>query len=492
MEKFTGVLFEMETTLSGKYPEIPIAETVISELGSSPLFVTLPLGAIGAKSLNGRRYNKESVEAIADAINTEKSIGQKGHLRDDERPYVFEIPPLMWLGAKIDDKGKLWGKAFVLESFPEVREYVRVAKLTNARIGTSIYGTGEIDEDGTVHNLKIESIDLAHPGRLGVPIAAAVPMLTAETYQGSEAARLTPTAEAHDEDTPSRTEDPQRQEPETPTPVAEAEKKTFKVGDWVGWEKEGRLIRGKVNTVWTEGDVEVPGADELVITATPENPVARMDVYEPSYQQPGKWQTGWQQVVHYFSSLTAIEPLSESQIINRTEDGGDMPTIQEMESEITTLRQQLAEAKRQHTEETRKLKTDLSEMEGQIADFKSVAELLSNPQDVVVAVQALQADNKSLRRENGDLLQESIKLQVAEKVKVEAVRPVIEQMVRDRKPARRVDVTTALEDALQQDYVKTLLKIGVQESMGPAHQRPANTPEQAAEEEQFIIIPEVN
>jgi hypothetical protein len=493
------VLIEMRSKFRGNYPEMPISETAIKQFeDDNPVFLTLPIGKVGTTSRNGRYYDREAMQMIVDTINQETVIGQLGHLKEEERPYRFDVPPVIWMSATMETDGTVWAKGYVMKHAAPVREYVKISKAQQARVATSIYGMAEVDEKGKVRNLQIESIDFAHPSRVGVLLAASVPAITAETEQAGESsmsqvnnqegesARLN--SEAATEAT-SRTTSESSANP-TPEVIAEAVK-SLKVGDWVGWEKEGRLVRGKVNTIWTEGDVEVLGADELLITATAENPVARMDVYEPSYHQTGKWQANWQQVVHYFSSLTAIEPLSESQIIRKAnQENNDMATLQEMETENTSLRQQLAETKRQNTEEVRRLKAQIAESDGQNADLKSISELLSNPQDVVVAVQALQADNKSLRRENGDLLQESIKLQVAEKVKVEAVRPVIEQMVRERKPVRRAEVTANLDNILQLDYVKTLLRSEVQETMGPAHQRPAATPQTANEEEQFFVFPE--
>jgi hypothetical protein len=194
-QTITGIIMETRSTFASGFPDIPIAETVISELGDNPMFVTLPIGRVDTTSRNGRRYTRESVQALVDAVNSEKSIGQKGHLRDDERAYRFDIPPLMWLGATLEADGTAWGKAYVMESAPDVREYIRVAKINNAKVGTSIYGTATIEDDGTVRDLQIESIDLAHPGRLGVEMAGAVPTVTQETVTGADADQP---AETHD------------------------------------------------------------------------------------------------------------------------------------------------------------------------------------------------------------------------------------------------------------------------------------------------------
>ena len=109
-----------------------------------------------------------------------------------------------------------------------------------------------------------------------------------------------------------------------------------------------------------------------------------------------------------------------------------------------------------------------------------------------MAAMAWRAEIEYLKRENSQLLWESIKSQVADKVKVEDRRPVIEQLVRDRKPVTRNEVTSALEDVLGQEYVKTLLKSGVQETMGPKQTNPVK-PEDKGEQETSspIIIPKV-
>jgi hypothetical protein len=187
IKKISGVLLETQMRISGSYPDVPLAsginlETMI-EGDSTPVFVTLPIGKVDTESRNGRKYDRKAVTSLVETINSETAIGQKGHLRDDERAYRFDVPPLTWVGATLESDGTAWGKAYVSQSAADVREYVKIAKATNAKIGTSIYGTADVDDDGNVSNLQIESIDLAHPGRLGVPMAGAVPKVTQETLE---------------------------------------------------------------------------------------------------------------------------------------------------------------------------------------------------------------------------------------------------------------------------------------------------------------------
>lgn len=354
----TGVLLETQYQIVGSYPDVPLAAGVeyatLVAGDDDPVFVTLPVGAVDTESRNGRRYDRAAVEAIVHAINTERSIGQKGHLRDDERAYRFDVPPLVWVGAKLEGDGRAWAKAYVLKTAPDVREYVRVAKASNAKVGTSIYGTADIDTDGNVSNLQIESIDLAHPGRLGVPMAGAVPQITQET--------------------------------ETPEIQAETEE-----------------------TVPTE---------QMTLEATPA---------------------------------------------------------------------QIVEITRAHQAQVRELEGKVADLEGRVNDLAQIAEMLG-VDDAISGVRIVQQQVSNLRRENGDLLEEAITAQVTEAVAVENVRPILVEMVRNRKPATRQAVSDAVAAVLAQEAVKALLKDAVGETMGPAQQRPV-MPQQAETDQPWIIIP---
>lgn len=381
-QRITGVILETEASFAAGFPDIPVAETVLSELGSNPMFVTLPIGRVNTTSRNGRKYPREAVAQIVDAVNNDKAIGQKGHLRDDERAYRFDIPPLMWVGATLEADGTAWAKAYVMESAPDVREYIRVAKINNAKIGTSIYGTAVIGDDGTVSDLQIESIDLAHPGRLGVEMAGAVPTVTQETI----------------------------------TPVG--------------------------------------GAD-------------------------------------------ADHPVSETESTEEHTPMGDNPT-----NEINTapptddMQQRLQEMQRQHREEIRTNTARISELESQVRDLTTVAELLhaGEQDDPVILLRGLIKERDSLRHENAELLTSTIRAEVAENVQVETARPIIEAMVAQEKPARRKDVELAVERIINRDDVKTMLRASVAAEAGPQQNRPvmpSQPADQPAQTEALIFIPEV-
>jgi hypothetical protein len=94
----------------------------------------------------------------------------------------------MWLAAELDSTGTAWAKGYVMPQAKDVRDYVKARKAAHAAVGTSLYGMGEMEDDGTVTKLDIETIDLVHPQRVGVLMASSVPILTAETFDDPRAA----------------------------------------------------------------------------------------------------------------------------------------------------------------------------------------------------------------------------------------------------------------------------------------------------------------
>jgi hypothetical protein len=182
--KYTGRLMEMSTRFQGKYPEVPLAPDIsideLTEGDASPFFVTLPVGRVGAQSRNDRKYPREAVEAIQNAIVNDKVGGILGHMRDEDLPYRFDLPVMHWVGATLEGD-TLYGKAYIPPSQQELREYLKIQMKKGAKTGTSIFGTAYIEDDGTVRDLEIQTIDLAHASRVGVPMTAALPMITSET-----------------------------------------------------------------------------------------------------------------------------------------------------------------------------------------------------------------------------------------------------------------------------------------------------------------------
>jgi hypothetical protein len=166
-----------EATLRGSFPAIPLPEDIsIEDFGADPMFVTLPIMPVGARSRNERTYTRPAVEAIVRQVNENRPSGFWGHLPVEEYSTRYDVPAVRWLAAEIVDN-VAWGKLVAITT--EAKEHFRTAKAANARVGTSIYAWGEMEGE-SVLTLDLESIDLADPARVGILDAVSVPHLTAE------------------------------------------------------------------------------------------------------------------------------------------------------------------------------------------------------------------------------------------------------------------------------------------------------------------------
>jgi len=79
-----------------------------------------------------------------------------------------------------------------------------------------------------------------------------------------------------------------------------------KRGDFVSWSASGSTARGKVDSVKTDGDIEVPGA---TVTGTADDPAAKITVWQ---QSDGTWAATDVKVAHKCSTLTKIEALKDA------------------------------------------------------------------------------------------------------------------------------------------------------------------------------------
>ncbi len=169
--------------LRGSYPEIALPEDVDREaLGGDAFFVTLPIGQAGARSRNQRTYSRAAVEQMVAQINAKRPEGAWGHIAPDEAATRYDPPAIRWLAALIDGEGIAWGKGLPLTE--ATREYYRLAKATNARVGTSLVAWAQMDGD-EVKALELVTVDLADPARVGVPVTAARAMISQEMEETS-------------------------------------------------------------------------------------------------------------------------------------------------------------------------------------------------------------------------------------------------------------------------------------------------------------------
>ena len=144
--------------------------------------MTLPIGQAGARSRNQRTYSRAAVEQMVAQINQQRPEGMWGHLAAEEAQTRYDPPAIRWLAAQIDGEGIAWGKGLPLTD--ETRDYYRLAKATNARVGTSLVAWAQMD-GSEVTALELVTVDLADPARVGVPVTAAKPVISAEMTEES-------------------------------------------------------------------------------------------------------------------------------------------------------------------------------------------------------------------------------------------------------------------------------------------------------------------
>lgn len=255
------LLFEMEGRFESGYPDIKVDPEIITNIQAiddDPLFVTLPIIPVGATSRNKRHYSRAAVEVIVASINNQRNVANEGHMREEDRPYDWKPSPARWLAAEIVGD-MAWGKFYVLQSFPQIRDHMRVAKATKAAVGTSIYGEAYVDEDGNVdpETLQIESVDFAAPNRLGFLQNAKVPLLTQETVTDpadeGESAALTADADTED---PSSTQQETHTMPDEPQLITELradnDRLTTRVRELEALEESNRRLNRDMAQIRTQ------------------------------------------------------------------------------------------------------------------------------------------------------------------------------------------------------------------------------------------------
>lgn len=166
--------------MRGAYPEIALPPDV--ERQEDDVFITLPVGAFNAESLNGRTYSEQAMRQMSDQVNRYRPGSNKGHIKDEDFGFHFEFPPVRWLASVISN-GIIYAKGRAQTE--ESRQYFINAKRDNARVGTSLFAWAVSDGD-VVTDLELISLDLADPARVGIPMTAAVPAVSSEMSKGQD------------------------------------------------------------------------------------------------------------------------------------------------------------------------------------------------------------------------------------------------------------------------------------------------------------------
>lgn len=190
VKEFSGEFTDIMaiTELRGSYPNVPIsadidyAALIAGETGD-PVFITLPIAKVNAKSGNGRYYDEAFVTELMRQTLSQRPVGLMGHMTEAERATAFKPEAVHWVGA-IRDGDLIWGKGLVVG---EAKARIGRYKASGKSIATSIdaYATGVWDESLHAYrmdaaSLRLNQIDLAPADRAGIPDLARVPVLTTE------------------------------------------------------------------------------------------------------------------------------------------------------------------------------------------------------------------------------------------------------------------------------------------------------------------------
>lgn len=493
----------------GAYPDVPISPDIDfeglvqpdREAGDEPFFITLLLGYESQVSRNQRRYVGDTApKAILNAINSRRITGQLGHTAEDRQSWEFRIPCLHWVGAMIDDTGQVWGKAYVPRTAMELREYYRIQARTNATVGTSLSGMGYQEwnpelEMWDILELEVHRIDVVAPEGVGILKAGSMsPKITSETKKN----------------------------------IQEAEADEVAVGDFVTWERDGVLVRGQINTIWTEGEVEVPHSDDAPkLIATEENPIARMDVFEPNWEGEGWRRTSWQ-VLQYVSNLTKIVALPESNQSNEpalSEGQADNENVSIVEGEIPmadkpatpTAEERIAELQKSQEKQLTELQAQLQEAQTNARNAEAtlinlrkalgIAENLAGA-GAVEAAQALVTERDGLKTENAALLETAIERVVEEKAKIigealqsesedvkafaETVRTMIRTQVQAENISRKSEIEPKVLKVVEAANIQSMLKALRTAAMGPNMTNPLSEANRNTSNPTVIIPGELN
>lgn len=177
----------------------------------------------------------------------------------------------------------------------------------------------------------------------------------------------------------------------------------------------------------------------------------------------------------------AAAPAMTTQIAVTQEDKPVEPTQEEMLQELATLRDQQAT--------TSKTIKRLDKVDVAMTSIRALFEL-GPEDDVVQHIQGLIDQVEDYAKENRDLLADSIAAKVKDKVMLESARPMITEMIADRKPSTRKQIDKALDEIIARDSIKQMLALKVVEESGGAVNPTTENPNNKAGWKQYVEIPD--
>jgi hypothetical protein len=201
-ETLDASIAEMSPTATGGSIDVAVDATKVEKLlarDKDPMFVTIQVAREGI-SKNGRIYTAETMQEIADQINTHQPDGYKGHLTEQERASKNPDAETIWLGAKVakdkDGKVSVYAKGYVMPSAKKRREYLQTAFDLGKNVAVSIFGGAEKavynakEKAYDIFGLQVQSVDWARSRSEGIPNDGTL-ILTSEMHNPKEGKDMT-------------------------------------------------------------------------------------------------------------------------------------------------------------------------------------------------------------------------------------------------------------------------------------------------------------
>lgn len=180
-ETMPARIAEMTTSVDGGDIDFDIDPSKVEKLlkrDNDPMFVTIQVAREGV-SKNGKNYTAETMQEIADQINTKHPDGYKGHLTDEERSTKAPDPETVWLGAKVmkdkDGKTAVYAKGYVMPYATKRRQILQTAADLGKNLAVSIFGGAKKavynanQKAYDIVGIVVDSVDWARPGSEGIP-----------------------------------------------------------------------------------------------------------------------------------------------------------------------------------------------------------------------------------------------------------------------------------------------------------------------------------
>ncbi len=132
---------------------------LLYEGDDNPFHITLAIAESGRTSANGLIYDEELVKRIESQLSG--SGGIRGHLSDEELSTAYPVDEVSWIGHQRVNQ-TLWAKGYIPRG--ATREDIRRKMATGGQIGTSIFGSCQVEEaeeqQWRAVDFELESLDL--------------------------------------------------------------------------------------------------------------------------------------------------------------------------------------------------------------------------------------------------------------------------------------------------------------------------------------------